>query len=232
MAEVIERLRRVEQLQQFDSATIANAIEHFAVRDPTCGYASNELSCQTLEIKAQLVGYAFTCTVDTTTPGDIRPPRVDELVGEIEKAERPSVLVAQYSGPDRSRSCVFGDMFCTILDKLGCVGLVTDANGRDLDGIRQRTPDFHVFCAGWVVSHGYPAYIEFGTEVTVCGLAVRPGDLLHGDANGLVTVPLEIADEVCGRARAVCDEEQEYFDFLQGGDFNMEELKQRINPRQ
>ena len=61
----------IEKLPRFDSATVANAIEHFEVRDPTTGCADNRLVCQTPGIAAPMVGRAFTCKVDTTTPGDL-----------------------------------------------------------------------------------------------------------------------------------------------------------------
>ena len=224
--EVIEALRR------FDSATVANAIEHFEVRDPTTGYANNELVCQMPEIRTPMVGYAITATADTTTPGDTRTSRVDDLVGVIDAAPKPSVLVVQHVGHDRKRCCKFGDMFCTIAQKLGCVGIVTDANGRDRSGIRARTPDFHVFSTGWVVSHGYGVYIDFNTTVSVCGLTISPGDVLHGDESGLVSIPHRIADDVVKRAEGVREEEAEYFDFLESDRFNMEELKRRIIPHE
>ena len=221
----------IEKLRGFDSATVANAIEHFGVRDPTTGYADNRLVCRTPGIAAPMVGRAFNCKVDTTTPGDTRPARVGELVELLSEADTPFVLVAQHEGPDQRRCCVFGDMFCAVLARLGGAGIVTDANGRDLAGIRRRTPDFHVFSRGWVVSHGYPACLEFNTPVEVCGLEVAPGDLLHGDGSGLVSVPLEIAAEVPDRAEAVRGEEKGFFEFLKGDGFSMEELKQRFDPR-
>ncbi len=174
----------LEALRQFDSATIANAIECFEVRDPTAGYATSELVCQMPEIGAPMVGHAITCTVDTTTPGDRRTSRVDDLVEVVAQAPKQSILVAQHLGHERRRCCIFGDMFCTILDKLDCVGIVTDTAGRDRIGIRQRTPDFHVFSTGWVVSHGYGAFIDFDITTSICGLTVRPGELLHGDESG------------------------------------------------
>lgn len=218
-------------LGQFDSATVANAIEHFKVRDPTIGYANNELICHTPEISVPMVGYAVTCTVDSTTPGDTRPSRVDELIGLVAELEKPFVLVALYEGPDRSRSCMFGDMFCTMLAKLGGVGIVTDANGRDLSGIKRRTVGFHVFCRGWVVSHGYPAFINFNMPLTICGLNVNPGDLLHGDESGLVSVPLSIASDIASRAKTVHEDEVEFFKFLEKDAYTIEQLQQRINPR-
>ena len=134
-------------------------------------------------------------------------------------APKPSVLVVQHVGHDRKRCCLFGDMFCTIASKLGCVGFVTDANGRDRSAIRERTPDFHVFSTGWVVSHGYGVYIDFNVTVSVCGLTISPGDLLHGDESGLVSVPIDIAADVVKR-EAVQRRKQ----FVREDRFNMQSI--------
>ncbi len=224
--------RLIKELRRYDSATIANAIEHFEVRDPTTGYADNRLVCQMPEIPHPMVGYALTATADTTTPGDQRTSRVDDLVDLVHAAAQPCVVAVQHVGHQRGRCCLFGDMFCTILQQLDCVGLVTDANGRDRSGIRQRTPDFHVFSSGWVVSHGYPAYIDFNTTVSIRGLTIAPGDLLHGDESGLVSIPPSIAADLPRRAEGVRREEAEYFDFLQNERFSMEELRRRIVPHE
>ncbi len=222
----------VENLLGFDSPTVANAIEHFQVRDQTVGYTTNELICQTPEIPKPLVGYAVTCTVDTTTPGEKRHRRLDELIELIETAPKPSVLVSQHVGHERRRCCWFGDILCASLEKLGCVGIVTDANGRDLKGIRNRTPGFHTFSSGSVVSHGYSIFIDFDVTVSICGMTIQPGDLLHGDESGLVSVPIEIADNVPAQAHAVWKKESEYFDFLDSDTFSIEGLKRRLIPPQ
>ena len=83
-----------------------------------------------------------------------------------------------------------------------------------------------------VVSHGYGTYIDFNVTVSVCGLTISPGDLLHGDESGLVSVPIDIAADVVKRAETVREEEAEYFDFLESDRFNMEELKRRIIPHE
>jgi len=227
---MIQDPQTIASLAQYDSATIANAIEHLAIRDPTTGYAHSDLVCQTRDIAVPMVGYALTCTADTTTPGDKRPSRIDELIGLIAAAPKPVILVVQHLGHDLKRACIFGDMFCAALDKLDCKGIVTDANGRDLSGIRSRTPNFHIFAQGWVVSHGYGAFIDFNTTVSICGLSIAPGDLLHGDESGLVSVPNQVAPQVAKHALEVQREEKEYFDFLAGNEFSTEALKRRINP--
>ncbi len=222
----------IEDLRGFDSATISNAIEHFEVRDPTMGFANNELICQLPEIGAPMVGYALTATADSTTPGDKRTSRVDDLVAHIDAAPNPVILVVQHVGHDRKRCCLFGDQFCTIAEKLGAVGLVTDANCRDRTGIRKRTPNFHIFAAGWVVSHGYGAFLDFNINIEVGGLTIAPGDLLHGDESGLVSVPKDIAEDVVNRAKDVIKEEADYFDFLKSDDYTFEKLKGRIVPHE
>ena len=220
----------IEQLRGYDSPTVANAIEHFEVRDPATGYATNELICQTPWAKAPMVGYAVTCTADTTTPGDKRPQRVTDIVNLVEQAPKPTVLVIQHVGHERQRACLIGDMWCTIMDKLGCVGIATDCNARDLEGIHQRTPEFQLFTTGTVVSHGFGVYMNLNTTVSVCGLTVSPGDLLHGDVSGVVSVPTDVAEATVKRAQEVRKFEAEYFDFLDSDRFNMDELRRRIQP--
>ena len=220
-AETIEALRRI------DSATVANAIEHFEVRDPVSGYASLELRCQFPEAEP-MVGFAVTATQDTTSAGDDRPNRLHDVLDMVAAAPKPVVLAVQYTGGDRMRSCLAGDMFCSALQKLGGVGIVTDLGSRDFHGIAQRAPGFQLFCPGAVVSHGYGAYTNTGTTISIYGLTIQPGDLLHGDANGVVSVPLSIADEVVEQAHRVLEVERSYFDFLASEAYSYAGLKKRM----
>ena len=217
----------LDALRQFDSPTVSNAIEHFKVRDPVTGYASMELRCQFPDLEP-MVGYAVTCREDTTTPSDDRPMRLHELLDAIHAAPKPVVVVVQYVGPDRLRSCLAGDMLSSALQKLGVVGLVTDMGNRDISGIRRRAPGFQIFSPGWVASHGYGVVLDVGVSVSICGLNIEPSDLLHGDENGLIKVPIDIAESVVERARSIREAETEFFDFLESSSFTYEGLRSRI----
>ena len=219
----------IDSLRSVDSATISNAIEHFKVRDQTTGYATNEIVCQFPD-QAPMVGYAMTCTADTTQPGDARPSQVDKLVEVVEAAPKPAVIVIQHTGHDRARCCYLGDMFCATFQKLGCAGVVTDGNYRDRAGIGRRTPGFQVFAAGCVVSHGWGVFYDFNVTVTVAGLTIKPGDLLHGDANGLLSIPTEIVEPVLGQAEVLQNSEDDYFRYLESDGFDIEEMKRRFTP--
>jgi regulator of RNase E activity RraA len=214
----------IETLSAIDSPTVSNAIEFFQVRDPTTGYASMELRCQYPQLKP-MVGYAVTCTVDSTTPLPKGKNVQTDFFDVLAAAPKPAVVVLQDVGPQRLRSCHAGDVLSTIFQNLGAVGLVTDGGVRDFEGIAERAPGFQVFAAGAVVSHGVPRFIEAGVTVNICGMTVQPGDLLHGDANGLLVVPAEIADKVAERAEKVWERETRIVEFVKSGKFTIKELK-------
>src|SRR5262249_26099073 len=81
-------------------------------------------------------------------------------------------------------------------------GLRDVREGRTMGG-------FQYFCAGLVGSHGNPVCVSVGPEVTISGMHVRPGDLLHGDSNGLVHVPDEGALQGAAAAYRVCAQEEQ-----------------------
>ena len=68
--------------------------------------------------------------------------------------------------------------------------------------------------------------------IVAAGLTIRPGNLLHGDESGLVSVPIEIAEDIGKRAQEVGQEEADFFDFLESNEFTVEELKRRITPHE
>lgn len=217
----------LEALRSFDSPTISNAIEAFGVRDPSEGYASRELRCQNPDLPP-LVGFAVTCTANSTNRGRPRVNRLNDLLDQVAAAPSPVVVVVQHVGEDRERSCMIGDVISTVLQRLGAVGVVTDVGLRDLSGIRRRAPGFQVFSPGAVVSHGNAAVLDVNVPVAICGLAVLPGDLLHGDESGVVTVPHRIAEAVVDRARQVRQEEADVFQFLEREGISVAEIKRRL----
>jgi 4-hydroxy-4-methyl-2-oxoglutarate aldolase len=51
--------------------------------------------------------------------------------------------------------------------------------------------------------------VDFGRPVELAGLQIRPGDLLHGDQNGLVRIPLEIAKNIPDIAIGLREQEEQ-----------------------
>jgi len=137
------------------------------------------------------------------------------------------VVVCQTVGVDRLMTNQFGDIMATTFQRLGAVAAVTDGGIRDLAGMRQRAAGFQMFAPGAVASGGVATMVEVGIPVKVCGLTVAPGDLLHGDANGLVNIPHALAEQVIVKAQEVVEDEQKRVDFLLSPEFSFEELARR-----
>ena len=104
---------------------------------------------------------------------------------------------------------------CGVYKTFGCVGLITSGAGRDLQQVRPL--DFPVFTSGTICSHGYVHILEAHVPVHVGGIMVYPGDLLHGDCNGVTTIPAEIAVAVAEACPEYMSAEAVVLDYLKGG---------------
>lgn len=96
-------------------------------------------------------------------------------------------------------------------------GMVVHGSVRDLGWIRQQ--DFPVYAAG--VSHRGPYKDgpgEINVPVSLGGMVIHPGDLVVGDDDGLVSVPLVDAPAVCAVAEKKHRREAETFADIGKGD--------------
>jgi 4-hydroxy-4-methyl-2-oxoglutarate aldolase len=197
---------QLSTLRRIDSPTIANAIETFKVRPRVAGYVGYDIRCIFPDLPPT-VGYAVTCTVDSTTEGR-QGIGFQQLYDLLTKAPRPAIVVMQDVGTDRLHSCHAGEIMSTLMKRLGAIGILTDGGLRDVKEVRA-LGNFQYFCAGLVVSHGNPICVSVGDEVTISGMRICMGDLLHGDVNGVVSIPKECADQVAEAAQRVWAEEGE-----------------------
>jgi 4-hydroxy-4-methyl-2-oxoglutarate aldolase len=197
---------QLSALRRIDSPTISNAIETFKVRPRVAGYVGYDIRCIFPDLPPT-VGYAVTCTVDSTTEGR-QGIGFNKLYELLASAPKPTMVVMQDVGNDRLHSCHAGEVMSTTMKRLGAVGILTDGGLRDVKEVRV-LGGFQYFCAGLVVSHGNPICVSVGDEVTISGMRVRMGDLLHGDVNGVVHIPDECADKVAEAAYQIWAREDE-----------------------
>lgn len=209
-------LATIDALRGIDSPTVANAIETFGLRPRVAGYVGYDIRCIFPELPPS-VGYAVTCQVDSTTEGrqGIGFQRLYDL---LQDAPKPALVVMQDMGMDRPHSCHAGEIMATTMKRLGAVGILTDGGLRDMHQIRA-LQGFQLFCPGLVVSHGNPVCVSIGDTVTISGLEIRTGDLLHGDANGVVLIPEQCAPEVLVAAQRVLAEEARTLSRIKGPEF-------------
>jgi regulator of RNase E activity RraA len=216
---------QIQSLKVIDTPTICNAIESFKVRGRVEGFLGMDIACLSPEL-GTMVGYAVTVTVDSTTPDVPRDDNIwREWVLAMEAAPKPIVLVFQDVGPQPRKSAHFGEVMATLAHRLGAIGLVTNGGVRDL--IEVRRLDFHYFAAGLVPSHGNPRLLAVNVPVTLDGVRIESGDLLHGDVNGVTTIPLSIAEQVIVEAARIRAREGELMDYMNSPDFTIEGFFER-----
>jgi len=215
--EMLNRLRAI------DTPTLCNAVEALKLRDRTEGFMGYDIRCILPEL-APMVGFAVTATARSTVPGPPGDPSgAQKLWRAVNDSPKPAVVILKDVGPDRSRSCHYGDMMATLSKRLGAVGLVTDGGVRDLKGVKAL--GFQYFAAGVTPAHGNCEIVEVGLEVRIAGATVRPGDLIHADENGVAVFPPSIAKELLLAAQDVIERESARIEVYNSPGFKVSDLK-------
>lgn len=188
------------------SATVADALELLGF--PAGSTALGPGVCCLFPEQPPLVAQAL--TVSLTNAHGTTSDYWEGFWAVFEALDRmpgPSVIVAGDRSGAPSRFACSGDVVAVLGQRLGCVGYVTDAHVRDLHQVQPL--GFAFFAAGVCVSHADFRYEDVGEPVTIAGQPIVTGDLLHGDANGLLLVPraaLPSLPEAIAAVRARNDE--------------------------
>jgi len=215
----------LDALRQFDTCMVANAIDSSNVRLQNTGFADGSIHCM-FQDAPPTVGYAATARLRSGEPpigGRSFHDRAD-FWNSILQIPSPRILVLQDMDEPPGRGAFVGDMHAAILKALGCVGYLTNGAVRELPAVRAM--GVQLFAGSVAVSHAYAHIFDLGATVKVGGMEVRPGDLLHGDRHGVLTVPMDLATkipEVAARRQRV---EQTVIEFCQSSAFSVAKLRE------
>ena len=217
-------LADLEALIAFDTPTICNALEGLAPETRARGYTTHPFVCGFPHMKP-VVGYARTAAIRSARPSGLsaaEQTRIrDDYYRSIDAGPRPALVVIQDLDTDAGTGAFWGEVQSAIHVGLGIGGLLTNGSVRDLD---QWAPGFQ-FLAGRIgPSHAYAKPVSFGKSVTVLGMTVKDGDLLHADRHGAVVVPAELAKGVADAARVVAEREAKILAVARGPGCTAERL--------
>jgi regulator of RNase E activity RraA len=215
--------QELDALRQFDTCMVANAVETFNVRLRNTGFSDASIRCMFTDAPP-MVGYAATARLRCGEPpikgGTFRDRT--EFWKSILAVPSPRILVLEDMDNPPGRGAFVGDVHAAILRALGCIGYLTNGAVRELSTVRAM--GLQLFAGSVAVSHAYAHIFDIGAAVTVGGMKVQPGDLLHGDLHGVLNIPTEIAAAVPGVAAGLQQSEQEIIDFCRSGDFSVAKL--------
>lgn len=205
----------LQLLARYDTPTISNTIELFEIRPRHAGYMDGRIRACFPEMPPA-VGYAATATMRCAFPrreGDVYGS-LDQQVARFAELPGPPIVVFQ-DLDDPPVAATFGEVMCTTYRAFGAAGLITSGAARDVDQVRRL--GFPAFSNGAICSHGYSHIVDLHRAVRVGGITVHPGELIHADANGVVTIPLEIAAEVGEVAGEFAAAEAHVLEYLKSG---------------
>jgi regulator of RNase E activity RraA len=205
----------LELLRRFDTPTICNVVELFDVRPRSAGFMDGRIQACYPKLPP-MVGYASTATFRSASPprtGNVYAGLADQVASF---AELPGPAVVVFQDLDNPvAAATFGEVMCTTYKAFGAAGLITSGAGRDLDQVEALS--FPCFTAGTICAHGYCHIPTINVPVHVGGVTVHPGDLLHGDRNGVTSIPNEIASAVAQACPEFMAAESVVLDYLKSG---------------
>jgi regulator of RNase E activity RraA len=202
-------------LRRYDTPTVCNVVELFDQRSRAGGYMDSRIQAVYPNLPP-MVGYASTATFRSAAPprsGNVYAGLAEQVASF---AELPGPAVVVFQDLDQPvASATFGEVMCTTYKTFGAAGLITSGAGRDIDQVLPL--QFPCFSSGTMCAHGYCHMPALNVTVQVGGVTIHPGDLLHGDRNGVTTIPHEIASSVAHGCAEYMAAEAIVLDYLRSG---------------
>ena len=218
----MENQEIIDALKNFDTPSITNVVATYP-SPPLClglynpwtenWYTDQTLRCMYPELE-RTVGYAVTCVFGLPDPNFSRLSFLDVLEA-LDASPKPTVLVLQQKFPEELAGKVglAGGIMTSAMKSAGCLGVVSNGPSRDLDEIRPM--NFQYLISGVTPGHGDMAVHAVNVPVSVAGMDVSPGEIIHMDENGACKFPAEQLSAVHTNVQALLDEETEKVNQLQ-----------------
>jgi len=179
--QILKRRRQVSQqlVQAFKGLPVAN------ISDGMSRMSAAGPRLRPMHKSGYLAGPALTVK---TRPGD------NLLIHKALALSQPGDVIIVDAGGDLTNS-LFGEIMVSMAVKKGVAGVVLNGAIRDAEEIGEGT--FPIYAAG--VTHRGPYKDgpgEINVPISIDGMVIHPGDLIVGDADGLLCVPFEEAEAV------------------------------------
>ncbi len=140
------------------------------------------------------------------TPSNVNLTKHAQVIDEM--AQPGTVLVIDTGG--RDEVCTFGAILMLRAKLRGIAGVVTDGAARDVDEIPDVGLPVHVKSANPVASKVFFQTVSVGEPVSCGGVLVRPGDIVFGDATGVLVISPDQLATVVECAEAVTRKEAKW----------------------
>ncbi|NOX49515.1 MAG: RraA family protein [Gammaproteobacteria bacterium] len=217
----------ITDLQSIDTPTVCNALELLVPERRGYGYTTKPLLCTRPQLPP-MVGIARTATVRSAHPSHLQGAQAramnDGYYAYIDEGPKPSVIIIQdLDDGQRGYGSFWGEVNSNIHKGFGALGVITDGSVRDLPDAAQ---GFQMMADRVGPSHAYIHVVGYGEPITVAGMRVLSGELIHADQHGAVVIPWQVADQVRQTAKHIAAQEAVLISASQQAGFNIDKLRQ------
>lgn len=217
----------IAELAQFTTPSVLNGLKRLGQRPEHLEVLDRRaVQCMSPQLGVR-VGFAVTRKDESLTEGSAagverNPALTAKLHEHILSMPGPRILVVEQVGNPDGPACIWGEVMAYVNTALGCTAGITNGAVRDLP--EMEGAGFQTFAGGLAVGGGFLRTLEVGKPVTVGGVTVQPGDLLHADMHGVLKVPPDLAPLLPDAVRAVEAFERKLIAVCQSDDFTVERL--------
>ena len=216
-------------LESMDTPTVCNVIEIVAPERRGYGYTTRHLHCSFPDLPPK-VGFAKTVTMRAKDPvslgGRGYMQKRQDYLDYVASPPNPSWIVIQDLDDPAGYGAFWGEVQSNVHKALGCHGVVTNGCVRDIPMI---AAGFQLLAGSVAPSHAFVHVVDFGDEVTVHGMAVKNGDLVHADRHGAVVVPVDKISAMRGALDLLATNEARIIAAARAPGATVETIKVAIN---
>ncbi len=201
-------------LREYDTPSVTNVVATYPTHPLCLGlynpwsqnwYTDQSVRCMYPEL-GRLAGYAVTCVYGLPDPSYTRLSFMD-VIDALDASKKPTILILEQRFPPEIAGKVglAGGNMTSAMKAVGCIGVISNGPSRDIDEIRPMK--FQYMLSGVTPGHGAMAVHAVNVPVTVAGMDVSPGEIIHMDENGAVKFPADKLEAVVNNLRAFKEEE-------------------------
>ena len=204
--------RNTERASRLDTATISDALDRLGIAG----------QCHRIQARSpsfRLAGRAFTVHYG---PAGTPPGTVGDYIDDV-----PAGGVVVLDNGGREDATVWGDILTEIAHRRGLAGTVIDGVCRDVALCLEL--GYPVYSrAHWMRTGKDRVQVEkMDVPVNIGNARVAPGDLLRGDADGVLVIPREHEDRVLAAAEEIHEAEERIRAAVRGG-MRLDEARKRF----
>jgi regulator of RNase E activity RraA len=195
-------------LRRVDTPTVCNAIE---VAEGKRGFDrfTRGTMLSSDPAAGAMVGFARTAKIAALAPPEEAPEVIKQrrmdYYRHMASGPRPAIAVIEDLDGVNAIGAFWGEINTTVHKGLGLSGALTNGVMRDLGDLPQGFP---VVAGSIGPSHGFVHVREIGTKVTIFGMEVEDGELVHADRHGAVVIPSDYLGELEAAITRLLETEQ------------------------